>query len=120
MLQIETKFPDVYSPALLIDAHQALPCKIIQNLGGSGRARRLLVSLTEQEGAAGTRRVTLADLITAAPLSAREEATLKRLERELAGADEPDARKLARHEALRHRHNHAQRQAERARRIADR
>lgn len=120
MLNIDAQFPQIYSRALLVRDCRAALCKITQDLGGRGRAKRLQVSLIGEDGASAVKRVTLGELISAAPLSAEEEAELQRLEKELACKARPNRRKLARHEELRHRYNHAEAEAERERRRAER
>lgn len=121
MLNVETEFPQVFSKALLITGCTAVPVKILQNLGGgAGRRQRLQVSVIGQDGASAVKRVTRADLVSAAPLSDDEEADLVALERELAGTANPKKAKLARHEELRHRYLHTRAEQERERRIRDR
>lgn len=119
MLNVETEFPNVYSKALQIVDHQPVAVKIIQNLGGRGSRRQLQVSEIGRDGSSAVRRVTLGQLISAAPLSEDEQADLIRLERELAGKAKPRKADLARHEALRHRYNH-QRAEQREREEAER
>lgn len=108
MLHIAAPFPNVGATALLIEAHQALPVRILQRLDGRGRNVRLQVSIQDREGSSGVRRVKLADLEDATPLTDAEEAELQRLERELAGQSRPLKAKAKRCERLRLRAVHAE------------
>ncbi|HEV2865456.1 MAG TPA: hypothetical protein VGX37_03000 [Allosphingosinicella sp.] len=108
MLGIDAPFPNPGAKALLIHAHQAFPVRIMQRVQPHERTRRnaeeLLVSLLDRVGSSGNRRVALADLADASPLSEAELAEMEKLERDLAGSDltaKGHARKAARYERLR-------------------
>jgi len=113
MLRVETEFPNVGAKALLIENHRGLPVRILQNGEGKGRRRQVLIALLDRDGSSGNRRVALADLEDATPLTHAEEAEYIALEIELAGQARPLKRKANRLERLRLRAVH-HRELERA------
>jgi len=109
MLSVPAPFPNPGAMALLIEAHQAHPVRIMSNGEGRGRNRTVLVSLLDRIGSSGNRRVKLAALEDPTPLSEAEQAEYQRLERELAGQSRPLKAKADRLERLRLRAVHAER-----------
>jgi hypothetical protein len=101
MLRTEAPFPNVGAKALLVENHRGLPVRILQNGEGRGKSRQVLIALLDRDGSSGNRRVPLADLEDATPLTEREEAEYKRLEVELAGQSRPLKAKADRLERLR-------------------
>lgn len=88
--------PDGARTALVIEAHQALPVRILG--AAKGRARRVDVAIL---GSGERRTLAPADLVPDAPLTPREEAEYRRLDARLAGADRPLRADYDRFEALR-------------------
>lgn len=117
MIPSLAEFPNPGAKALLVEAHRAIPVRIMQNGKGRGRNREVLISLQDRDGASGNRRVKVGELIDASPLTEKETAELERLERELVGqAVSERSPKYKRYMALHQRALHAfeLEQAERA------
>jgi hypothetical protein len=101
MLSVTAPFPHPGAKALLIETHRAVPVRILQNGEGRGRRRQVLIALLDRDGSSGNRRVPLADLEDATPLTEKEEAEFRQLEVELAGQARPLKAKATRLERLR-------------------
>jgi hypothetical protein len=101
MLRTEAPFPNVGAKALLIETHRAIPVRILQNGEGRGKSRQVLIALLDRDGSSGNRRVPLADLEDATPLTEAEQHEYIALEIELAGKARPLKAKAARLERLR-------------------
>lgn len=117
MLSVAAPFPNPGAMALLIEAHQAHPVRIMSNGEGRGRHREVMISLLDRAGSSGNRRVRLSDLEDPTPLSEAEKAEYRKLERELAGQARPMKGKYDRLERLRLRALHAERMAAEERRV---
>lgn len=107
MLKVPAPYPQVGSYALFVDdllATELQRAELVRLQSTPLGKEGALVSWPLRVGSSGSRRVPLADLIDATPLTKAEEREMHDLDRELRGRKRPDKAKAPRCEALRRRH----------------